>query len=147
MVRIWIALVCAAVMVVAGCGEPNGSDPEADARAVIDDAFATFNAGDYDAWVEVRDRGASHASEADRDETLALMRDRERSLMEDGGHYEEIECESHGDGSWPVAEAGDVDGWYFTCRTHFVFGDGWTAPETFEWVVADGDVVAVRSSR
>lgn len=136
---IGIAVVAA---VLGGCDQS-----AADAQDVVDAAYATYNEGDVDAWARIRDRGSSYESDEQRDQTMAQLRDRDRDRVRDGAHYADIACEGHGDGAWPVADDGDVDGYYLTCDAVLVLGDGTELPESFEWVVDDGEVVAVRSDR
>jgi len=143
--RVWVRLAIVPILFLAGCSSA-GDDPEAAAQEVVDAAYATFNSGDVDAWVEIRVLGSYFADDDKRDQSMAMMHTTMGAEMEGGAKYQDISCESHGDGDWPVADTGDVAGYYFTCSTVLAEGDS-EVPENFEWVVADGQVVAVRSDR
>jgi hypothetical protein len=144
--RLIVSISVAAAVLVVGCGSSDEVDPEQDALNVVEAAYASFNNGDADTWVEIRDRGSSYASDADREEGIAILGAETERRVDEGWQYEDIECDSQGEGEWPVADDGDVAGHYITCETSLVDGDGELVyPEAFEWVVQDGEVVAVRS--
>jgi len=143
-----LVVLVVTILTIAGCSSSEEVTPEETAQQAVDAAFALFNAGDVDAWVEIRLRGSAFASDEEREKILEWMRTEEFGpRMAEGAQYEDIACESHGSGEWPVADAGPVEGYYLTCDTSLVAGDGSEVGEAFEWVVADGEVVAVRSNR
>jgi hypothetical protein len=144
MVGVWrrMRASLAAMVLITACGGVDG--PEAEGLATIEAAYAVYNTGDFDAWMEVRDRGSSYRSEADRLDALEWIRAREGPPMEAGARFEDIECLSHGEGSWPVPDRGEAEGWYFTCDATHVLGDGSSEEATLDWVVDDGEVVAVK---
>ncbi len=142
-----VVLLLVLPVVLSGCGSPDEGDPEAAALSTIEAAYETFNSADVDTWVEIRDRGSSYGTDEDRAEVIEYMTGQLTPQVEGGARYENIQCESQGEGEWPVADEGPVEGYYFTCDTSFVDADGVEYPEAFEWVVADGQVVAVRSNR
>jgi hypothetical protein len=142
-----VFLVVVPLLVLSGCGSSEGDDPEAAALSTVEAAYEAFNSGDVDTWVEIRDRGSFYATEEDRAEVAEYMAEQVTPEMEGGARYEGIQCESMGDGEWPVADEGLVEGYYFTCDTTYVDSAGDEYPEAFEWVVADGEVIAVRSNR
>ncbi len=143
--RPWAPLAMVAVLALVGCSSA-GDDPEVAAQDVVDAAYATFNSGDVDGWAEIRDRGSYYASAEDREEAMATLRSTISIEMAAGAQYQDISCEAHGEGDWQVADTGDVTGYYLTCSTVLGQGDS-EVTENFEWVVADGQVVAVRSDR
>lgn len=143
----FITIIAVAASILAGCGSPNDGDPEEEALQVVEASYDTYNDGDLEGWVEIRDRGSFHASDADRELALERMRADFASGFEAGARYEQIQCESHGDGEWPIADEGPVSGYYFTCDTRLVDDEGPIHTEAFEWVVRDGEVIAVRSDR
>ena len=57
-----VFLAVVPLLVLSGCGSSDGSDPEAAALATVEAAYETFNSGDVDAWVEIRDRGSFYWS-------------------------------------------------------------------------------------
>lgn len=132
-------------LVVSGCGSSEG-DSEQAALEVVEGAYEAFNIGDVDEWVDVRDRGSSYETSEEQAEMVAYLRDLVVSQVDGGARFENIECESLGDGEWPVADAGPVEGYYFECDTVFVNSAGVESLIAYEWVVADGEVVAVRSN-
>lgn len=137
-----IGVVCA--LFVGAC-----SSSEDDALGVVESAYSMFNAGDLEGWIQVRDTGSFYATEEDRDSGFEYMRNQIGPLMDQGARYQDISCESQGYGDWPVADQGlDVPvGYYFVCDTVLrVDATGFERSEQFEWVVADGEVQAVRSN-
>ena len=134
-------------VVRSACGDDDG-DAEQDPLGVVEAAYESFNDGDVDVWVEIRDRGSAYPSEEDRAEVLAAMRTEVEDMTQNGWQYVDVACESQGEGEWPVADEGNVSGTYVACDTTLVSDDGTTQyGEAFEWVVHDGEVVAVTSNR
>jgi hypothetical protein len=120
------------------------------AQAVVDQAYAAFNSGDVERWVEMREPGSFFATEEDRAESAAWMSEVAEEQVASGAQFTDIECTSHGEGEWPdVADPGVPTpiGIYITCATiltpETVRGAGRVA---FEWVIADDAVVAVMST-
>lgn len=140
---LWAAALCIAI--VAGCSGTDTTENEATALQTIEDAYASFNDGDAAAWVEIRERGSAYPSQEMRDRVMDDLADEVTEQVQGGARFEDIECESQGLGEWPVADEGTVEGYYFTCDTTYVDADGDERIEPFEWVVDDGEVVAVRS--
>ena len=130
---------------VVGCGSSE-ADSEQTALEVVEGAYDAFNAGDVEEWVVIRDQGSYYETPEEQEEAAAYMMELVVPQVEGGARFENIECESLGEGEWPVADAGPVEGYYFTCDTTFVDSEGVESADAFEWVVADGEVVAVRSS-
>jgi hypothetical protein len=118
---------------------------EQHALSVVEAAYDSFNNGDAEAWVEIRDRGSVYSSELAREINLETRRAEAVGDYEDGERYEDIQCESQGEGEWPVADDGNVSGYYITCDTSRVGEQGLIQQEAFEWVVEDREVVAVRT--
>jgi hypothetical protein len=141
-----VFLVVVPLLVVSGCGSSDGDDPEAAALSTVEAAYETFNSGDVDTWVEIRQGGSAFASDEERAEVAEDMADEITPEMEGGARYEGIQCESMGYGEWPAADEGPVEGYYLTRDTTYVDSAGDEYPEAFEWVVADGEVIAVRSN-
>ena len=143
-------LLCAITVCIglAGCGGGDDAD-EAAALAVVQDAYELFNAGDA-AWLDVRDRGSSYPSEEFREESRAEGIIEFESEVAGIFRYEDIECESRGLGEWPgIADRGQpvASGYYFVCKTTLTSDapNATAVPETFNWVVSNGEVVAVNS--
>ena len=131
-------------LIVAGCGSSE-TDSEQSALEVVQGAYDTFNAGDLEEWVAIRDQGSYYETPEEKEAAIAYMMELLVPQVEGGARFANIECESLGEGEWPVADAGPVEGYYFTCDTTFVDSEGVESADAFEWVVADGEVVAVRS--
>lgn len=129
---------------VGGCGSSSEQEPDQAALDVVESAYESFNNGDMDAWVEIRNRGSQFGTEQEREDALDRMRHSVGAQIDAGARYTGITCESRGFGEWPVADAGSVSGYYFTCDTTRVTGSAEIA-EAFEWVVDGGKVIAVRS--
>lgn len=140
-------MIAASVLALMGCGSSDGDNPDQEALSTVEAAYDAFNAGDVETWIEIRDRGSWHETDEDREAVLAAMGDQNTALVAAGARYEDIQCESLGDGEWPVADEGPVSGYSFTCDTNLVDDEGTVYSEAFEWVVRDGEVVAVRSDR
>jgi hypothetical protein len=156
------AIVTVTVLTVMGCSgdseETSQSVPlsgaEGDAEALeafaaVEAAYVMFNNGD-EAWMEVRDRGSASPSAADEyvpDEgTVGYFRGTQAA----DAHLDISGCESHGSGEWSdIADDGTVTGYYFTCTTvesnAFHGASDIEFAEMYNWVVADGEVVAVSS--
>jgi hypothetical protein len=145
-VRRTFFLVVVPLLVLSLCASSDADDPEAAALSSVEAAYETFNSGDVDTWVAIRDRGSAYATDEDQAEMMEYLAEKVTPEMEGGARYEDIQCESMGLGEWPVADAGPVDGYYFTCDTTYVDSAGEEHPEAFEWVVAEGEVIAVRSN-
>ena len=128
-------------------------DPGSDAgRAyqVVLDTYAAYNSGEAARWVELRDRGSRWPSEATRVDGLQVEVEFVRAEHALGSRLASSGCTSHGLSDWPdVADVGLATGYYFTCEMVLTdaIGDagGLELPESFNWVVSDGDVVAVNS--
>lgn len=133
----------------------NGASDDAaavEAFAAVETAYAAYNSGD-DAWVDIRSRGgleSSQAVEARARETNVRIFEAEQAA---DGNIAVAQCEWHGSGEWPdVVDRGvpAAVGHLFTCeatRTDLLHeAAGMQLAESYQWVVADGGVVAVSSS-
>ena len=94
-------LACSLLVVLAGCTTSAGS--EAGALAAVDAAYASFNEGDTDTWVELLERGSYYESEDRRAWAHDLVMDVMSEQVDGGAQYETVDCESRGRGSWDVA--------------------------------------------
>lgn len=128
---------------------PAGSAEDA-AMAAVMRAYAAFNSGNAQKWVEIRDAGSYYESDADRIAAQASAVTQTQEAINHGAQYTQITCTSHGPGQWSgIAHEGlpVAVGLNITCTTvltpQTVIGSG---PQSFEWVVANGVVVAVTSN-
>ena len=143
-----IAIVLVSLVVLLGACS-SSDDEEAEALAVVEDAYELYNSGDAAGWVEVRDLGSHYGSDAARVSALAFELEETEAAMTANAHYEVTECVWQGSGEWPgIADRGGpvAVGDYFICETVLASDSAdFGGPETFNWVVSDGAVVAVNS--
>jgi hypothetical protein len=112
---------------------------EAAALAVVEQAYAAFNAGDAARWAAARSAGEYESEEA-WDAELAKATQFFEERIAAGVQFTSIRCVSHGEGQWPgiaTAQAPAVPGYYFTCEHNDDSGTHVT-----KWLVADNKVVA-----
>lgn len=145
----WLLALFVAGFLLVACGGDADSDEDA-ALAVIENAYELWNSGDAVAWVEVRERGSFWESDEQRTEVLSEVLGwvEDRMTVYDV-RYTEIDCESQGFGEWPgVADPGlpVAEGYYFICETEVTSANPeFEVTEVFNWVVAEGEVIAVNS--
>lgn len=159
-----IAAVAVAVVAVfalsnlIGSDEPSiplsgsSSEEAVEAFAAVEAAYEVYNSGDAKKWAEVRDRGSSYPTERVQQESLEYEEAVTRAELAADGRIEISGCVSRGLGEWPgVADPGTpvAVGYYFTCnavRTNALHAAaGLELASTYNWVVADGEIVAVSS--
>jgi hypothetical protein len=122
-------------------------DPQArEAFSAVEAAYDTYNSGD-DSWVEIRERSTSvETIDAAFDAHLRLVYAADQAA---GSRYDVIGCRSFGQDTWNPSGEGDVIGHRFTCDAvltdSFRGAANMSILESFEWIVADGEVVAVSS--
>jgi hypothetical protein len=111
------------------------------------EAYHLYATGDPQ-WVVVRDRGGDRPLEGqDLEDSVAAF---EAGLVANP-RIEVTSCVSRGFGDWGVFDEGVTgpDGHYFRCNAvegnDFFAALGLEVPAIYEWVVAEGEVVAVRS--
>lgn len=140
------AVVVALAAMASGCASDAVSEEEA-AMRVVEEAYAAFNSGDVERWVEVREAGSYFASEEDREESAVWLTGVTEAQVAAGAEFTEIECESLGEGEWSGIADGEVaQGFHITCETVLTPETvEFAGPTVFEWVVADDTVVAVTS--
>ena len=127
-------------------------DPQAtDAFEAVEAAYNTFNTGDQE-WLDLRLRGSFFESQEERDALLAELEASWEDELAWGSHIEVSGCVSQGHGEWPNRVDLGVPaptGYYFICDAALTDSvmdvAGVQIPETYHWVVADGEVVAVTS--
>jgi hypothetical protein len=116
-------------------------------------AYQSYNDGDGEAWVEIRDRGSFHRSPSDAEASLEEGQAVFAAASALGSRIDVLGCFSRGSGEWPFL--GDwrlptPAGYWFCCETArtdaFHALSGVPLAEVFDWVVADGEVVAVAST-
>jgi hypothetical protein len=145
-------------------------DPQAqEAFEAVEAAYAAYNNGDA-AWLEIRNRttdayytvesswapvlGADPDWDRARDDHLLRVFEANRAA---GSRYDVIGCRSYGEATWDTTDQGmwspadqeGIVGHRFTCDAvltdAFRGASNLSLAESFEWVVADGEVVDVNS--
>ena len=137
-------------------------DPKAqEAFEAVQAAYAAYNNGDA-AWIEIRKRttdpyyaatsswaevlGSDPEYDRDRDDHLLRVFEANQAA---GSRYDVIGCRSYGEATWNIFDQGGTVGHRFTCDTvltdAFHGASNVSLAESFEWVVADGEVVDVSS--
>ncbi len=120
-----------------------GDDPVATAAfAVVEAAYASHRAGDAEAWFDAISPGLSSMGNAD----IELERGdvaRRRVL---GDQIESISCRSLGQGQSDLAgDQTTATGFRFRCEgkrsDYFSEAAGTSYIETFDWVIADGEII------
>jgi hypothetical protein len=130
-----------------------GDPAAAEAFAAVEEAYAVYNSGDPEAWGEIRSAGSFFETPEAMERDRAFWVDTYGAFMAAGSRLQVDDCVSHGFGEWPgIAdeELPTAPGFWFTCRvtetiTFFESGGIDLRPEEWEWVVADGEIVAVTS--
>lgn len=125
-------------------------DAAGEAFAVVVAAYEAYNTGDVEAWADARQPGSYFSSSEARDTDRSEMVEAVGALHASGSRIDVTGCVSHGLGDWPgIADRGVASGYRFRCETTsanvVLLAGGIELAATFEWVVADGDVVAVKS--
>lgn len=137
-------------------------DPQAqEAFEAVEAAFAAYNEGDA-AWLEIRGRttdpyytmssswslvlGADPGYDQKRADHLLRVFEANQAA---GSRYDVIGCRSYGEATWNPTDQGEIVGHRFTCDAvltdAFRGASNVSLAESFEWVVADGEIVAVNS--
>jgi hypothetical protein len=129
----------------------NGDPQAAEAFKAVEAAYNAFNTGDQE-WLDLRLRGSFFESQEERDALLAELVTSWPDELAWQPHIEVSGCVSQGHGEWPNRVDQGVPaptGYYFICDSaltdSFMDVAGVQIPETYHWVVTDGDVVAVSS--